>query len=311
MIRQCHGPKLEYLCPITRRKPGPFCLVGTSKWPSIGRDGAKPVTRSRQVVAAGEGFAVCDVRCHAPQPTWSPPEVAPRYVLVFVRAGAFCRRVSGRERFMDAISAYFDTPGGEQQIAHPRPDGDTCTAIELSEDLAGVLADDDPARISEPKLTPVDAALALQLLTRQANRADPFEVAEMVIRLVSAAISGPGDLPPPRRARTQAAWRRLTDGTKQLLGSDPGASLHELARQQSVSPHHLSRVFHACTGKTVSAYRSQLRVREALERLAEGERSLTGLASDLGFADHAHLTRTMQREAGAVPSVLRRLLTAP
>jgi AraC-like DNA-binding protein len=276
----------------------------------IGRDGAKPVTRSRQVVAAGEGFVVCDVRCHAPRPAWSPPEVAPRYVLVFVRAGTFCRRVSGRERFMDAVSAYFDTPGGEQQIAHPGPDGDTCTAIELSEDLAGVLADDDPARISEPKLTPVDAALAVQLLTRQADRADPFEVAETVIRLVSAAISGPGDLPLPRRARTQAAWRRLTDGTKQLLGCDPGASLHELAHQQSVSPHHLSRVFHACTGKTVSAYRNQLRVREALERLAEGERSLTGLASDLGFADHAHLTRTMQREAGAVPSVLRRLLTA-
>jgi AraC-like DNA-binding protein len=37
---------------------------------------------------------------------------------------------------------------------------------------------------------------------------------------------------------------------------------------------------------------------------------LTGLASDLGFADHAHMTRTVQREAGAVPSALRRLLTA-
>jgi AraC-like DNA-binding protein len=106
------------------------------------------------------------------------------------------------------------------------------------------------------------------------------------------------------------AWRRLADGTKQILSCDPGASLHQLARRQSVSSHHLSRVFHACTGKTVSAYRNQLRVREALERLADGERSLTGLASDLGFADHAHLTRTIRREAGAVPSALRRLLTA-
>jgi AraC-like DNA-binding protein len=60
----------------------------------------------------------------------------------------------------------------------------------------------------------------------------------------------------------------------------------------------------------VSAYRNQFRVREALERLAEGERSLTGLANDLGFADHAHLARTVRREAGAVPSVLRRLLAA-
>jgi len=236
--------------------------------------------------------------------------VAQGYVLVFVRAGSFCRRVNGRERFMDAVSAYFDTPGGEQQIAHPGTGGDACTAIELIQDLAGVLAGEDPACISEPRLTPVDAALAVQLLTRQASRADRFEVTEAVIRLVSAAITGPGRLPSPPRATTQTAWRRLADGTKQILSCDPEASLHELARRQSVSPHHLSRVFHACTGKTVSAYRNQLRVREALERLADGERSLTGLASDLGSADHAHLTRTIRREAGAVPSVLRRLLAA-
>jgi AraC-like DNA-binding protein len=280
-------------------------MMAASGW-----DGEKQVARSKRVVAAGEGFVVYDVRCHAPRPAWSPPEVTRGYVLVFVRAGTFCRRVNGRERLMDAVSAYFETPGGEQQIAHPGTGGDACTAIELSADLAGVLADDDPARISEPRLTPADAALAVQLLTRQAGRADRFEVCERVIRLVSAAITRPGRLPSPPRATTQTAWRRLADGTKQILSCDPGASLHQLARWQSVSPHHLSRVFHACTGKTVSAYRNQLRVREALERLAEGERSLTGLASDLGFADHAHLARTVRREAGAAPSVLRRLLAA-
>jgi AraC-like DNA-binding protein len=234
------------------------------------------VARSKRVVAAGEGFVVSDVRCHAPRPGWSPPEAAPGYVLVFVRAGGFRRRVNGRERFMDAVSAYFETPGDEQQIAHPGTGGDACTAIELSQDLAGVLAGDDPARISEPRLTPAHAALAVQLLTRHASRADRFEITETVLRLVSAAITGPGSLPSPPRATTVTAWRRLADGTKQILSADPGASLHQLARRQSVSPHHLSRVFRACTGTTVSAYRNQLRVREALERLAAGERSLTG-----------------------------------
>lgn len=166
------------------------------------------MARSKRVVAAGKGFVVCDVRCQAPGPAWSPPEVAQGYVLVFVRAGSFCRRVNGRERFMDAVSAYFDTPGGEQQIAHPGTGGDACTAIELTQDLAGVLAGEDPARISEPRLTPVDAALAVQLLTRQASRADRFEVTEAVIRLVSAAITGPGRLPSrrvPRPRRPGAA----------------------------------------------------------------------------------------------------------
>lgn len=58
----------------------------------------------------------------------------------------------------------------------------------------------------------------------------------------------------------------------------------------------------------MSAYRNQLRVREALDRLADGERSLTSLATDLGFADHAHMTRTVRRETGMTPSALRQLL---
>lgn len=267
------------------------------------------MARSKTVAAAGEGFVVCDVRCRAPRRAWSPPEVAHGYALVFVRQGGFCRRAGGAERFMDAVSAYFETPGGEQQIAHPGPAGDACTAIELSHDLAGVLADDEPARIGEPKLTPAAAALAVQLITRQARHADQFEPAETITRLISAAICGSGPPPSPPRASTQTAWRRLVDGTRQILSCDPGASLHQLARRQSVSPHHLSRVFHASTGRTVSAYRNQLRVREALERLAGGERSLTRLATDLGFADHAHMARTVRRETGTAPSALRRLLT--
>jgi AraC-like DNA-binding protein len=266
------------------------------------------MARSKHVTAAGDGFVVCDVRCRAAERAWSPPEVAQGYALVFVRQGSFCRRARGAERFMDPVSAYFETPGGEQQIAHPGPDGDACTAIELSAGLAGTLADGEPARIGRPNLTPAATALAVQLITRQASHADRFELAETITRLVSAAICGPGPLPSPPRASTKTAWRRLADGTRQILSCHPGATLPDLARRQSVSPHHLSRVFHASTGMTISAYRNQLRVRAALERLADGERSLTSLAADLGFADHAHMARTVRQQTGAAPSALRRLL---
>jgi AraC-like DNA-binding protein len=281
-------------------------LTQTDAQNTAGRQ--KLVARSKQVTAIGDGFVVCDVRCRAEERAWSPPEVAQGYVLVFVRQGSFCRRVNRAERFMDPVSAYFETPGGEQQIAHPGPGGDACTTIELSADLAGILADGEPARIGRPNLTPAATALAVQLITRQARHADRFELAETITRLVGAAISGSSPLPSRPRAATKTAWRRLVEGTRQILSCDPGASLHDLACRQSVSPHHLSRVFHASTGMTISAYRNQLRVRAALERLADGERSLTSLAADLGFADHAHMARTVRRETGAAPSVLRRLL---
>jgi AraC-like DNA-binding protein len=51
-------------------------------------------------------------------------------------------------------------------------------------------------------------------------------------------------------------------------------------------------------------------VRRVLERLAAGEPSLARLAADLGFADHAHLTRVVREQLGHTPTQLRHLLQA-
>jgi AraC-like DNA-binding protein len=92
---------------------------------------------------------------------------------------------------------------------------------------------------------------------------------------------------------------------KAALAADPRLGLVELSRVTGCSPHHLSRVFARLTGLTVSQYRNRLRVSLALERVAGGERDLAGLAGDLGFADHAHLTRTVRAATGRTPSALR------
>jgi AraC-like DNA-binding protein len=50
-------------------------------------------------------------------------------------------------------------------------------------------------------------------------------------------------------------------------------------------------------------------VRQALERLSAGERDLTRLAREVGFADQSYMCRVFRAEIGATPSVLRALLT--
>ena len=102
--------------------------------------------------------------------------------------------------------------------------------------------------------------------------------------------------------------RQLVDDAREAVSADLRLGHAELARRLYVSPSHLSRAFRAQTGETLSRYRNRVRVRLALERLAAGERSLARLAVDLGFADHAHLTRAVRREHGAPPSELRTLL---
>jgi len=56
------------------------------------------------------------------------------------------------------------------------------------------------------------------------------------------------------------------------------------------------------------AYRNQLRLRAALESLAERHADLTGIALDLGFSSHSHFTETFRRTFGRTPSSVRRSL---
>jgi AraC-like DNA-binding protein len=74
------------------------------------------------------------------------------------------------------------------------------------------------------------------------------------------------------------------------------------------SPRHLSRLFVRYTGSGAAAYRMALRANEVLDALADGHGSLTDLAAVTGFADHAHLTRTIRRRYGATPTGLREAL---
>ena len=45
-----------------------------------------------------------------------------------------------------------------------------------------------------------------------------------------------------------------------------------------------------------------------MERLEQDEQSLARLAADLGFADQAHLTRTVREHLGHTPTALHRIL---
>lgn len=105
-------------------------------------------------------------------------------------------------------------------------------------------------------------------------------------------------------ARAPKATRRarLCHDARAAMIADPAlCSIIDLARLVGCSPHHLSRVFRELTGLSFSEYRRNLRLVQALERILDGERSLAQVAADCGFADHAHLTRTLRRRHQLTP----------
>jgi AraC-like DNA-binding protein len=233
---------------------------------------------SRNVIGSGVGFRVADVHCPGSS-RWSDVEHADCYTLVLVRRGCFRRRTRAGTWLLDAGAGYFERPGEEQLIFHPRPGGDSCTALFLDE---SVLSASPPEGMFFS--TPQVDTLHQRLLDQPS-----LDAAVALVDLATAVKTPRGP------------HRRLADAARELLVEQPASTLEHAASALAVSAPHLSRTFHAETGETFSRYRNRVRVRVALERIRQGETSLSRLAADLGFSDHPHLTRTVKRETGLTP----------
>jgi AraC-like DNA-binding protein len=262
---------------------------------------------SRGVVAV-DGVALFDVGCRHEPRRGPVVEQAQQAALVFVRRGAFQRTVNGVITLLDPTLAYAVNPGDEQRYDHPHTQGDDCTYLTLTPPLVEHLTGGQHTLPRGPFPTPPALDLAQRtLLARAARAGDPDAVFEATLRLAEATLQQ-GQPMAPKGARTRFAHRTLVRGVRESLADKPDLSLTELANKLTVSPHHLSRVFRAITGSTVSRHRMRLRARAALQRLADGERDLGRLAADLGFADQSHMSRVLSEECGQTPARLRQLL---
>jgi AraC-like DNA-binding protein len=80
----------------------------------------------------------------------------------------------------------------------------------------------------------------------------------------------------------------------------------EVARRLGTSTRTLQRVSLAYTGFTPAALIRRRRLQDAADRLRRDPNlDLTRLAQDVGYADHAHLTRDFRAVLGFTPSVYR------
>jgi AraC family transcriptional regulator len=116
-----------------------------------------------------------------------------------------------------------------------------------------------------------------------------------------------------KRPALPRVHRELADSIQRWLAVHYAdrCTLAELARAHGVSVFHLARVFRHATGRSIHSYRTELRLRAALERLADGD-DVSTVAFELGFSSHSHFTSAFRRAFDATPSQLRpsKILTA-
>ncbi len=111
-----------------------------------------------------------------------------------------------------------------------------------------------------------------------------------------------------RRESTRRAHQEASVRMRRFLGEGfrRPLSLGDVARSAFLSPFHAARVFKQQTGMTIHENLRTLRIREAMERLGDGEESIAQVAREVGFASHAHLTDAFGMHFGVPPSLVRR-----
>ncbi|WP_406297829.1 helix-turn-helix transcriptional regulator [Embleya sp. NBC_00888] len=254
-------------------------------------------------------FVVSAVRCRSDHRDWTSPEERDDHRIVLVRSGRFRRWVDGVDVDLDPTVGYFGVPKQEERFAHPAG-GDVCTSVRVAPELWADAAG-EPGRRPACSALYVDAALDLahrRCLSAAEDGDVDYALAEQVLTLIRHAV----DRMPARSRPVESAPddRRLVAAAREAITTGDAASgaLFSLAESIGVSPFRLSRVFSREMGVSITRYRNRVRLGSVLDRLEAGEVGLAVLAVDLGFADQAHLSRTVRKELGYTPTALRRLL---
>lgn len=268
---------------------------------------------------------VRDYTCRAGRGGPDAEEYSGSNNIVLMRHGAFCKHFGRRGVTADVNQAVFFSKGSTYRVSHPADCGDRGTVFEPTPCvLTDIVRELDPTVCDHPERPfpfvtgpCADGAfwrhreLVLRLETAESFPLDSLwadvTALQLVADVLESAFLQHGMSRRRRRQSTDVAHVDYVEAAKSYLASRLGKriTLDEVARAVHASPFHLARVFQERTGVPVHRYLTRLRLRAALQRLADGAEDLTALALDLGFSSHSHFTDAFRREFGRPPSAVR------
>jgi AraC family transcriptional regulator len=161
--------------------------------------------------------------------------------------------------------------------------------------------------VRSPLLVRVPGFVPLRIMTNRATAANFYHDA-----MLESCAAHLLDLC-ERQARVQYGADR-SRGVRRVVASiderlDQHLTLTGLAMEAGLHPTHLARSFRSLTGYTVGEYIRQRRVSRAQQLfITNPSYTVSRVAMESGFFDHAHLTRSFGRLLGVSPSEYRRSL---
>lgn len=250
---------------------------------------------------------VVDYRCSAGQGARPFTEAHQGYSVSYVRRGSFGYRTRGQAYELVAGSVLVGHPGDEFICSHEHHAcGDECLAFHLSPGFVELIGNEQKHwRVGAlPPLPELMVAGELAQATVEGrNDASLKEVglwfAARFVELVAGKAGVPATAAARDRQRAVDAAMRIEAEAEQEL------SLEQLAADANLSPYHYLRLFTRVLGVTPHQYLVRSRLKRAARLLAEGDRPVTDVALEVGFADLSNFVRSFHRAAGVSPSGFR------
>lgn len=253
-------------------------------------------------------FSIYDCRCDAGPHDKPFVEVHARHSLSFVRRGSFGCRTLGAMHELVAGAVMVGRPGQEYVATHEHHGcGDECLSVKLSPEFADSLGA-GKAAWDLGRVPPLPQLMVLGELAQAAaeGRSDVGvdEAAILFAFRFAATVRGKQSA----ESRTTARERsRAVEAALWIEENSAGEmSLEAAAREAGLSAFHFLRLFSKVLGVTPHQYLLRTRLRHAARLLAEGERAVTEVALDVGFADLSNFVRSFRRAAGVSPGGFRR-----
>lgn len=232
------------------------------------------------------------------QPGWSDAQRVETPRLLLPEHGSVQIELDGKPLAADVLTGVWLTPERPYRVRHART-GQRSSLLVIGAVAAEGLAP-GPVRIA------ASWRLRLRLLAAARRTATHHDHSlahdEAMATLIAETWPAPSVAPP----------HRAVDRVRALLAErfTENDSLADLGRDAACSPFQLARQFRRSTGRSLHEHRTELRLAEALRRLDGGERNLSRLAAELGFASHSHFSAVFRRLLGHSPAALRTILTA-
>ena len=106
-------------------------------------------------------------------------------------------------------------------------------------------------------------------------------------------------------AMKQAQFRDWPEQLAAELSRNTALNLTAWSNEQGIAPWTVSRGFESVFGVSPSAFRAAARARRAWQAIRTSREPLVDIAARLGFADQAHMTRSVRCLTGRAPRAWR------